>query len=93
MQKTIPTDCEGARFVGLYGVGEDYAELIQKLTPARDSIAAVMADLSRRQKHEGGLGFAQILDLSVLEPVEPYQVTLARLNLATSRENQILPRL
>lgn len=80
MKKMLPADTDGSRFVGLYGISEDQGDLIQKLTPPRDSIDAVMADLADKQRHEGKLEFVQIVDLSMLQPVEPYQTTLARLH-------------
>jgi hypothetical protein len=79
MTKVLSADKSGSRFVGVYGSGEDQIPLNQKLTPARGSIGAVIADLAERQMREGMLGFVQIIDLAMLEPVEPYQVTLTRL--------------
>jgi hypothetical protein len=79
MTKMLVADQDGPRFVGIYGFGKDQFLLNQKLTPARASVQAVVADLAERQAQEGALRFVQIIDLSVLEPVEPYQATLARL--------------
>lgn len=79
MTKMIAADQNGPRFVGIYGFGKDQFQLDQKLTPARASIQAVVADLAERQVREGALRFVQIIDLSMLEPVEPYRATLARL--------------
>ncbi len=83
MTKMHAADQNDPRFVGIYGSGRDQFLLNQKLTPARASVQAVMADLAEKQTREGALGFVQIIDLSVLAPVEPYQATLARLR-ATS---------
>lgn len=77
-------EIERSRFVGLYGLAGGSNQLTQKVTPARASIAAVMADFAVKQREEGRLGFAQILDLSMLEPVEPYQATLAKLRASTT---------
>lgn len=79
MTKMIAADQDGPRFVGIYGSGKDPFQLDQQLTPARASVQAVVADLAERQTREGALRFVQIIDLSMLEPVEPYQATLARL--------------
>jgi hypothetical protein len=79
MTKMLAADQNGSRFVGIYGFGKDQLLLNQKLTPARASVQAVVADLAERQAEEGALRFVQIIDLSMLEPVEPYQATLARL--------------
>jgi hypothetical protein len=83
MTKMHAADQNGPRFVGIYGFGKDQFLINQKLTPARPSVQAVVADLVERQAQEGALRFVQIIDLSMLEPVEPYQATLARLR-ATS---------
>ena len=79
MMKSNTADGYGSRFVAAYGFADAQFPLNQKLTPAHDTVEAVMADLARRQTREGSFCFAQIIDLSVLEPVEPYQATLARL--------------
>jgi hypothetical protein len=79
MTKMLAADRNGPRFVGIYGFAKDQSQLDQKLTPARASVQAVVADLAQRQAEEGALRFVQIIDLSMLEPVEPYQATLARL--------------
>lgn len=79
MTKMLAAEENGPRFVGIYGFGEDQFLLNQKLTPARASVQAVVADLVEKQAQEGALRFVQIIDLSMLEPVEPYQATLARL--------------
>jgi len=79
MTKMLAADQNGSRFVGVYGFGKDQFLLNQKLTPARATVQAVVADLAERQTQEGTLRFVQIIDLSMLEPVEPYQATLARL--------------
>src|SRR5271168_1714234 len=83
MTKMLAADQNGPRFVGIYGFGKDQFLLNQKLTPARGSVQAVVADLAERQAQEGALRFVQIIDLSMLEPVEPYQETLARLHAAS----------
>ena len=83
MTKMLAADQNGPRFFGIYGFGKDQFQLNQKLTPARASVQAVVADLAQRQAEEGALRFVQIIDLSMLEPVEPYQATLRRLR-ATS---------
>ena len=83
MTKMHSADEKSIRFVGVYGSGKDQFLLNQKLTPARASVQAVVADLAERQAREGALRFVQIIDLSMLEPVEPYQATLARLSAAS----------
>ena len=80
MKTMQAAESDRSRFVGLYGLAGSADQLTQKVTPARASIADVMADFAEKQRREGRLGFAQILDLSMLEPVEPYQTTLARLH-------------
>ncbi len=82
MPKMLSADKNESRFAAVYGFGEDQLRLNQKLTPTRGSVEAVMADLAERQTREGLLRFVQIIDLSMLEPVEPYQATLARLRAA-----------
>lgn len=82
MTKMLSADKNKSRFAAVYGLGEDQFRLNQKLTPTRNSVEAVMADLAKRQTREGPLHFVQIIDLSMLEPVEPYQATLAQLRAA-----------
>jgi hypothetical protein len=79
MTRMISANQDGPRFVGIYSFGKDQFQLDQRLTPARASVQAVVADLAERQMQEGALRFVQIIDLSVLEPVEPYRTTMARL--------------
>jgi hypothetical protein len=66
-------------FCGAYGVGDDVESLTQKVTPVRDSIEAVVTDLVAARQQEPSLRFAQIIDLTTLEPVESPPETLARL--------------
>jgi hypothetical protein len=82
MKKAITMEDRNCRFVGVYGLRDPQRHLTQELTQARPSIEAVMADLADKQEREGKLCFVQIVDLSLLEPVEPYQTTLARLRRA-----------
>jgi hypothetical protein len=70
------------RFVAVYGFGDQRRPAEQELTAPRESIEAVMADLADRQEREGKRCFVQIIDLSALEAIEPYQATLARLRRA-----------
>ena len=73
---------ETRRFVAVYVFGDQRRRAAQELTVPRESIEAVMADLADKQEREGKLCFVQIIDLSTLEPIEPYQSTLARLRRA-----------
>jgi hypothetical protein len=82
MTKVLSADRYGSRFAAVYGSSKDQFRMNQKITPARASVEAIIADLAERQKLEGKLHFAQIIDLSMLAPVEPYQATLARLRAA-----------
>jgi hypothetical protein len=73
---------ETRRFVAVYGFGDQRRRAGQELTVPRESIEAVMADLADKQEREGKLCVVQIIDLSTLELIEPYQATLARLRRA-----------
>jgi hypothetical protein len=67
------------RYVAVYGFGDQRRHAGQELTEPRESVEAVMADLAAKQEREGKLFLVQIIDLSTLKPIEPYQATLARL--------------
>lgn len=70
------------RYVAVYGLGDRRRPAAQELTEPRESVEAVMADLAAKQEREGEIYLVKIIDLSMLEPIEPYQATLARLRRA-----------
>jgi hypothetical protein len=67
------------RFRGAYSVGNALDGRDHDLTPERDAIEEVVADLLEAQKQRGTLHFAQIIDAMTLRPTEPARETLARL--------------
>jgi hypothetical protein len=66
-------------FCGAYGVGDDGGNLTQEMTPVRQTVAEVVADL-REARRRRKLELAQIIDLRRLQPIEPAQATMARLD-------------
>ena len=75
----LENDAGDRGFCGAYGIGDDAEAITQQLTPVRDTVEEVVADLQavRRRKHQ--LRLAQIIDLNRLEPIEPSAETMARL--------------
>ncbi len=67
-------------YCGAYGVDDSAGSLVQKMTPARATIAEVVDDLKAARHRQKSLRLAQIIDLRRLEPVEPARATLARLD-------------
>ncbi len=79
MKKVITEKTKSRRFVAVYGFEDPRRRPTRELSEPRESVEAVMADLADKQEREGRLCLVQIVDLSVSEPVEPHQATLARL--------------
>jgi hypothetical protein len=51
----------------------------QEMTPVRQTVAEVVADLRAARRAKRKLQLAQIIDLERLEPIEPAPATMARL--------------
>jgi hypothetical protein len=69
-------DCGG--FCGSYGVDDGGDTVVQALTPVRETVAEVVADLRAAQRQRK-LRLVQIIDLDRLEPIEPAPATMATL--------------
>ena len=67
------------RFRGAYSLGDALDGRAHGLTPERDTVEEVVADLLEAQRQKATLHFAQIIDTMTLRPIEPAQKTLARL--------------
>lgn len=67
------------RFRGAYSMGNALDGRAHSLTPERDTIEEVIADLLEAQKQKATVHFAQVIDAVTLRPIEPAQETLARL--------------
>jgi hypothetical protein len=67
------------RFRGAYSLGNALDGRAHSLTPERDTVEEVVADLLGAQRQKATLHFAQIIDTTTLRPIEPAQETLARL--------------
>jgi hypothetical protein len=50
------------------------------MTPVRDTVAEVVADLKAARRQRRKLRLAQIIDLRRLQPIEPVRATMARLD-------------
>jgi hypothetical protein len=72
----------GSHYCAVYSLVDGTAEPCRALTPVRGSIEAVLADLLRLRRGRPGFRHALVIDLSTLEPIEPMEVTLARLGRA-----------
>jgi hypothetical protein len=66
-------------FCGAYGVDDSDGALMQEMTPVRQTIAEVVADLREARRRRRKLQSVQIIDLRRLEPIEPAGATMARL--------------
>jgi hypothetical protein len=75
----MTADRSRSGFCGAYGVGDSAQAITQKVTPIRESVEAVVIDLVAARRRERSLRFAQIIDLTTLEPIESPPQTLARL--------------
>lgn len=67
------------RFRGAYSLGNALDARTHELTPERDTIEEVVADLLEAQQQKRTFHFAQIIDTTSLRPIEPARNTLARL--------------
>ena len=67
------------RFCGVYSVGDSLDSPRHELTPARQTIGEVVADLMEVRRSRRIVYFAQIIDMATLAPVEADEVTIARL--------------
>jgi hypothetical protein len=72
-------DGSRSQFCGTYAVGDNVYAITQKVTPIRETVEAVVIDLVAVRRRERSLRFAQIIDLTTLEPIESPPRTLARL--------------
>jgi hypothetical protein len=70
---------EGSGFCGAYGVDDSEGAVTQQMTPVRQTVAEVVADLREARRGKRKLQLAQIIDLERLEPIEPAPATMARL--------------
>ena len=70
---------EGSGFCGAYGVDDNEGAVTQQMTPVRQTVAEVVADLREARRGKRKLQLAQIIDLERLEPIEPAPATMARL--------------
>ena len=70
---------EGSGFCGAYGVDDSDGMVTQEMTPVRQTVAEVVADLRAARRAKRKLQLAQIIDLERLEPIEPAPATMARL--------------
>ena len=66
-------------FCGAYGVDDNEGAVTQQMTPVRQTVAEVVADLREARRGKRKLQLAQIIDLERLEPIEPAPATMARL--------------
>jgi hypothetical protein len=71
---------ESSGFCGAYGVGDGEGTVTQEMTPVRQTVAEVVADLKEARRRRRKLQLAQIIDLKRLEPIEPAGATMARLD-------------
>ena len=71
---------ETSSFCGAYGVGDGEGTMTQEMTPVRQTVAEVVADLKEARRRRRKLQLVQIIDLKRLEPIEPAGATMARLD-------------
>jgi hypothetical protein len=76
---------ESPGFCGAYGVDDSEGALTQEMTPVRQTVAEVVADLRAARRAKRKLQLAQIIDLKRLEPIEPAPATMARLDESGTR--------
>ena len=70
---------DGSHFFGVYSVGNTLDARTHELTPSRDTVEEVVADLQKAQAQRSVIGFAQIISTATLDPVEPAGATIERL--------------
>ena len=70
------------RFCGVYSLGDALDWPRHELTPRRQTIGEVVADLLEVRRARRVVYFAQIIDMATLAPVEPEEATVARLRQA-----------
>jgi hypothetical protein len=75
----LKEDAEDRGFCGAYGIDDNAEAIDQQLTPVRDTVEEVVADLRAVRQRRRRLRLAQIIDLKRLEPIEPAATTMARL--------------
>lgn len=75
----LKDDAEDRGFCGAYGIDDNAEAIDQQLTPVRDTVEEVVADLRAVRQRRRRLRLAQIIDLKRLEPIEPAAETMARL--------------
>ena len=75
----LKDDADDRGFCGAYGIDDDAEAIEQQLTPVRDTVEEVVADLRAVRRDRRRLRLAQIIDLNRLEPIEPATETMARL--------------
>jgi hypothetical protein len=78
---------EGGHFRGVYSVGDALDAPTHELTPPRDTIEEVVADLLEAQARRRIIYFAQIINTATLHPIEPARATIERLRQADTRGN------
>ena len=71
----MPSD----QYCGAYQLRDAWGGSIQQLTPVRQSVADVAADLRTARDQAGRFDRARIIDLQTLRAVEPWPATMARL--------------
>jgi hypothetical protein len=76
---------ESPGFCGAYGVDDSEGAVTQEMTPVRQTVAEVVADLRAARRAKRKLQLAQIIDLKRLEPIEPAPATMARLDESGTR--------
>jgi hypothetical protein len=70
---------EAGHFFGVYSVGDSLDARTHELTPSRDTIEEVVADLLKAQARRRIIRFARIVSTSTLHSIEPVDVTIERL--------------
>ena len=70
---------EGGHFRGVYSLGNTLDAPDHYLTPPRDTIEEVVADLLQERARRRIIHFAQIISTATLYPIEPAEATMERL--------------
>jgi hypothetical protein len=70
---------DGGNFQGVYSVGNALDAPTHELTPPRDTIEEVVADLLKEQARRRIIYFAQIISTATLHPIESSEATIERL--------------
>ena len=81
----VDSVAQGGHFRGVYSVGNALDAPRHELTPPRDTIEEVVADLVRKQARRRIIYFAQIINTATLHPIEPATATIERLRRADTR--------